>query len=90
MELQMTDRLLYTIAAEIRKDWRPVNGAAAPYLGAMSSLDKITTKYGLDDGENIVAYFLGNAGSWKGETARRIKAELKKMLKDARKSNGTS
>jgi hypothetical protein len=30
-----------------------------------------------------VRYFLANATSWKGETARAIKAELKAMLKGA-------
>jgi len=29
----------------------------------------------------IVRYFLSNATTWRGETARRIKAELKQMLK---------
>lgn len=74
-----TPRPLYTIAAEIRKDWGKVNPAAKPYLEAMSCLDKITDNYGLDNGKGIVAYFLCNAGTWKGETAKRVKVELKKM-----------
>jgi hypothetical protein len=74
-------RPLYEIAAEIRKDWKPVNYAAKPYLDAMETLDKITDNYGMDSGTMIVAYFLGNAGTWKGEKAREIKKELNAMLK---------
>jgi hypothetical protein len=74
-------RSLAQIAAEIRKDWgSKVNYAAKPYLAAMADLDKITDEYGCDSGKSIVVYFLGNANSWRGETARRIKAELKGML----------
>lgn len=72
-------RPLHEIASEIRKDWKNVNFAAKPYLEAMSELDKITDDYGADSAKSIVAYFLGNAGSWKGEVAKRIKTELKKM-----------
>lgn len=53
---------------------------AAPYLVAMRELDKITDKYLLDSGRSVVLYFLSNARTWRGETARRIKTELKGML----------
>ena len=74
-------RSLSEIAAEIRKEWYPVNYAAKPYLDAMRQLDKITDDYYADSGESVVIYFLSNARSWKGEAARRIKAELNGMLK---------
>ena len=74
-------RSLQTIATEIKQDWKNVNYAAKPYLEAMSQLDKITDKYFCDSVSSIVSYFLCNAGSWRGEAARRIKAELNKMLK---------
>jgi hypothetical protein len=74
-------RPLYEIAAEIRKDWKNVSPYAAPYLNAMSCLETISENYGFDSGRSIVSYFLANAGSWRGETAKRIKAELKEMLK---------
>ena len=74
-------RSIATIAREIRADWRPVNFAAAPYLEAMFSLDSIDDNYYSDDGRSVVAYFLSNASSWRGENARRIKAELKSALK---------
>jgi hypothetical protein len=74
-------RPLYEIAEEIRKDWKPVNYAAKPYLEAMYSLNKITDNYIMDTGKSIVAYFLCNASSWRGDVAKRVKAELNKMIK---------
>ena len=72
-------RPLYEIAREIRKDWKNVSYYAAPYLQAMSCLETINDSYGYDSGRSIVAYFLANAGSWRGEVAKRIKAELKAL-----------
>lgn len=72
-------RPLYEIAAEIRKDWKNVSPYAAPYLQAMSCLESINDNYLYDSGRSIVAYFLSNAGSWRGEVAKRIKAELKSL-----------
>ena len=77
----METRSLSAIASEIRKDWKPVNFGALPYLNAMSSLNKITDSYGMDSGKSIVAYFLSNASSWRGEVAKRVKKELNAMLK---------
>ena len=74
-------RPLYEIAREIRNDGKNVSYCAAPYLQAMLCLDSITDNYGFDSGRSIVAYFLSNAGSWRGETAKRIKSELKAMCK---------
>ena len=77
---QTENRSLSTIASEIRKDWgSKVNFAAKPYLSAMAGLDSITDSYGYDDARSIVLYFLSNAGTWRGENAKRIKAELKAM-----------
>ena len=74
-------RTLSTIAYEISKDWRKPYFGAVPYLQAMSTLSDIKQPYGYDSGESIVRYFLSNATSWRGDTARRIKSELKEMLK---------
>lgn len=79
----METRSLRTIAAEIQRDWTNVNYAAKPYLHAMRGLEAVTDRYGYDSGASIVRYFLANAGSWRGETARRVKAELKSMIKGA-------
>ena len=82
----LNQRPLYEIAQEIRQDWNATskNGiyfGAVPYLDAMSSLDKPTEKYGYDSGKSIILYFLGNASTWRGDTAKRVKAELKEMCK---------
>ena len=74
-----TARPLYSIAAEIRHDWLKVNYAAKPYLDAMATIGDIGDSYGWDTGKSIVLYFLSNASSWRGETAKRIKAELKAL-----------
>lgn len=74
-------RSIFEIAAEIRKDWKKPYFGAVPYIEAMFSLDKITDNYGADTGKYVVLYFLANATTWRGEVARRIKAELKAMAK---------
>jgi hypothetical protein len=85
--LKTPARSLSTIASEIRKDWKAtakdgrIYFGAVPYLDAMSGMDKISDRYFDDSGSSIVAYFLSNAQTWKGETARRVKAELNAMLK---------
>lgn len=74
-------RPLYEIAADIRKDWgAKVNFAAKPYIDAMDSLTSINDNYGWDSGSTIVRYFLSNASTWRGETAKTIKKELKSMV----------
>lgn len=72
-------RPLSTIAKEIKADWKKVYFGAKPYLEAMETLDKITDKYLFDDAKTIVVYFLANATTWRGEKAKAIKLELKKM-----------
>ena len=74
-------RPIHEIADEIRRDWKKVNYAAAPYLDAMGSLSDMSDNYYQDSGSGVVAYFLSNAGSWRGDTARKVKKELKAMLK---------
>jgi hypothetical protein len=79
--IKTAPRSISTIAYEIRRLWKPVNYAAAPYLNAMMSLDRITDQFYADSARSVVLYFLSNAASWRGEDAKRIKAELKAMLK---------
>lgn len=74
-------RPLSTIAQEIRKDWKKPYFGAVPYLNAMSTMNKITDNYYFDSGKSIVLYFLANAGTWRGDVAKRIKVELKAMSK---------
>ena len=73
-------RSLETIARDIRVDWKNVNFAAKPYLAAMHSLGSIDDDFGYDDGRSIILYFLSNASTWRGPTAKAIKLELKAML----------
>jgi hypothetical protein len=74
-------RPLYEIANDIKIDWYPIYFEAKPYLDAMTAMQLPTEPYGLDPGYQIVSYFLANAQTWRGETARRIKQELKDALK---------
>jgi len=76
-----TVRPLYEIAKEIRTDWKKVYFGAVPYLEAMQTLDSINDNYMFDSAKSIVLYFLSNASTWRGETAKRVKAELKAMCK---------
>ena len=76
-----TPRPLYEIANEIKRDWQNVYFGAVPYLRALSSLIRISDHYGYDSAKSIIAYFLSNAATWRGDTARRVKAELKAMIK---------
>lgn len=73
-------RSLSVIAYDIRRNWTNVYYAAEPYLVAMARMDGIGDMYGFDDARSIVLYFLSNAKTWRGEHARRIKAELKAVL----------
>lgn len=80
-------RKIYEIAAEIQKDIGPkgswgymASACAKPYLEAMHNLATLDDKYGLDSARSIVRYFLANASTWRGETARRLKKELNNML----------
>ena len=77
---QQKTRKLIEIVAEIYHSWKNVNFGAQPYLLAMARIDSIDDYYVSDSGWSIVRYFLGNATTWRGETARRIKAELRAML----------
>lgn len=74
-------RTIREIAHEIENTWENVSVYAQPYLDAMFYLDSVNDKYICDSGKSIVLYFLANAGSWHGDDARRIKAELKVMCK---------
>lgn len=74
-------RPLWLIAREIRADWKKVYFGAVPYLDAMQQLNSIHGAFYNDSAKSVVAYFIANAGTWRGDTARRVKAELKELLK---------
>lgn len=74
-------RNIDVIALDIIKDWNNIKYKAKPYLQVMLSLETITDTYMYDSARSIVAYFLSNAGSYRGELAKQYKAELKAILK---------
>lgn len=74
-------RNLSDIAMEIRKDWKNPYFGAKPYLSAMMTMNSVHENYGADAGRSVVNYFLANASTWRGETARRVKKELNAMVK---------
>jgi hypothetical protein len=73
-------RPIYEIAAEIRKDWRNPWFGAVPYIRAMADIANPGDTYIAENGYSIIRGFLANAKTWKGDTARTIKTELKSML----------
>lgn len=74
-----TVRPLHVIARDIYQAWPKVNYAAKPYLEAMRDLSSINDRYGYDDARSIVLYFLSNAASFKGDSAKALKLELKSI-----------
>ena len=80
-----TTRPLYVIAAEIKRDWAKPYFGAVPYLEVMGGLTSIDDKYYFDDAKAVVTYFIANAATWRGDTARRVKAELRAMLRGGEK-----
>jgi len=73
------NRPLWAIAKDIRAHWAKPNFGAVPYIDALSQLDNVGDKFGFDDAKGLILYFLSNAKTWRGNDAKRIKAELKAM-----------
>lgn len=76
----MHHRPLSDIGQEILADWKNAQDPARGYAMAIAGLHSIDDQYGLDSAVEIVARFLGTAGTWKGPVARRVKTELKGVL----------
>ena len=78
-------RSIAAITGDIYDEWGVnVSKACRPYLTAMYNLDTINDKYFADDARTILLYFLSNASSFRGDRARELKAELKRILKEPR------
>jgi hypothetical protein len=77
----LTHRPISEIAEEIFDDWKKVNFAAIPYLEALLRVNRIDDTYGPgnESARTLIAYFLTNAGTWRGPVAKRVKAELKQI-----------
>jgi hypothetical protein len=76
-----TARPIHEIARDIEATWPNVHYTAYPYLSAMRGLVTVQDRFFEDDARGIIIRFLGNATTWRGEDARRIKAELRGLLK---------
>ena len=84
-------RTFSDIAAEVPNLWKAKYGkdlpwslkCALPYLQAMLACDTTdkNAQYYAETVESVVIYFLANITNWRGEDAKRIKAELKEMIK---------
>lgn len=77
----MKHRPIYEIAKDITKHWSNVSPYALPYLKAMRQIYMIDDMYGADSASSVVRYFLCNAQGFKGEQAKKLKEELRSMLK---------
>lgn len=82
-------RPLHAYARDITLDWQArskggIGFAAAPYLEAMSTLERITDRYCVDDAVTVVEGFLANCGGWRGPEAKRIKRELSALVEGER------
>ena len=75
-----TTRPISDIAWDIKAHWPKPYFGAVPYIDAMRTLYDVTDNYCNDSAKSIILYFLANASTFRGEDAKRIKAELKKMV----------
>lgn len=89
--MKQNKRTFSDIAAEVLNLWKTKYGknlpwslkCALPYLQAMLECDTTdkNARYYAETVESVVIYFLANITNWRGDDAKRIKAELKSMLK---------
>ena len=79
----MENRTFAQIAQEVKSIWKNVYFGAVPYLDAMLTLNTAdkNVPYLFETAKDIVLYFLANAQTFRGPDAKRIKAELKTMIK---------
>ena len=74
-------RAIYEIARDIRSEWQKPYFGAVPYLNALFSLTDKQSKFGFDNAQSIVSYFLANASTFRGGRAKELKQELKEAVK---------
>lgn len=84
-------RTVSRVAGEILSLWSRPDPGALPYLEAMLSMDyssfthpdspTLERMYGAEPSRDVVARFLANASTFRGEDARRIKGELREILR---------
>ena len=79
--LDLENKPLSYVAEVIRANWVNPSPYAVPYINAMAQLRSINDSYYADSAAGVVMYFLANAQTWRGDTARVVKAHLKKAVK---------
>ena len=89
--MKQNKRTFSAIAGEVLNLWKTKYGknlpwslkCALPYLEAMLECDTTDKDavYYVETVESVVVYFLANITNWRGDDAKRVKAELKSMLK---------
>lgn len=77
MEQAQQPRTPAEIFAEVQRDWKKPYYGAKPYMEALAQLGSWDSAYYADEARGLGLYFLANAGTWRGEVARRVKAEIK-------------
>jgi hypothetical protein len=80
MSESQRSRLIFEIGADIASSWTCPYFGAVPYIRAMMSLSTLRDGYGEESAPDIIAYFLANSGTWRGDDARRLKAELRSLI----------
>lgn len=78
----MSKRTFQQIARDIKSTWLNVYFGAVPYLEAMLELDTTdpNAMYYYDTAGDIARYFLANASTFRGNDAKKLKEELKKLI----------
>lgn len=74
-------RSINVIASDISKAWKNINYGAKPYLEAMHHLNTVNDYYYADNAREIILRFLCNASTFRGPEAKKLKLELKELLK---------
>ena len=77
----LQDKPLSYTAQIIRDNWNNPSPYALPYIEAMAQINSIEDNDYADTAHSVVIYFLANAQTWRGDTARLVKAHLKSLVK---------
>ena len=72
------------ISRDLQSQGKEVPYNLVPYLDALRQMDSADDVYGVESGKSIIAYALSNMASYKGPTAKAVKAELKRRMKESK------
>lgn len=89
--MQLNNKSLSEIGSLIEREWKNPYFGAVPYISALIDIqdedepsggeyNRIAGCYLFDSARDIAIRFLSNATNWRGETARLVKAEIKRRL----------